>query len=372
MDRVASKPAFVEEALRLTGAPACACDANGMVFAANPELAELLGIDMQGRALVELFRGRAAHAAGRIHAAFDADCRWDDVVTVGANELAVQIRAKPLPPAAGVRGASFVFNDLDAVERDRASTLHTALMEQHAILENVPVGIVFTQPGQLKSCNPRMAEMFGYTPQQLAGSSPRSLFASEEQFRAFADEALAALATGHMFEKAEHQFRRRDGSLFWGRVRARAVDPASRAAGTIWMVEDVTEARQAFIEAHAIMVNASISILFTRNGCITRYNRGFADMFGYDTEEALGMNTRALHADEDNFREMGAVANSLLAQGKPFHSETELLRKDGSPIWAQMIGYVVNPDDPSQGTIWIVEDRTRQKRDEQSLRDALL
>jgi diguanylate cyclase (GGDEF)-like protein/PAS domain S-box-containing protein len=369
---VANKPTFVDEALRLTGAPACACDANGMVFAANAELAELLGLEMAGRALVELFRGGAAQAAGHIEAAFERDCRWDDVVTVGATELTVRVRAKPLPAAAGMRGATFVFNDIDGVERDRASTLHTALIEQRAIFENAPVGIVFSQPGMLKSCNPRMAEMFGYTPEELAGRSAARAFPSHEQFECFLNEAKEVLATGRMFEKAEYQFRRRDGSLFWGRVRGKAVDPASREAGTIWMIEDVTEARQTFIEIQAIMVNASIAILFTKNRRIMRYNRGFAEMFGFGSEEALGMHTRPLYASERAYLDMGEAAYPLLAQGKPFHVETELLRKDGSTLWAHVIGYLINADDPEQGTIWIVADRSRHKRDEESLRDALL
>ncbi len=36
-----------------------------------------------------------------------------------------------------------------------------------------------------------------------------------------------------------------------------------------------------------------------------------------------------------------------------------------------MIGYPVNPDDLSHGYVWIAEDRTRQRRDEQALREAL-
>jgi diguanylate cyclase (GGDEF)-like protein/PAS domain S-box-containing protein len=372
MDRVSSKLTFVAEALRLTCAPACACDETGLVFAANPELTEMLGIRIEGHPLLELFRGRAAQAAAHVRGAFERERRWDSVLTVNGRDLVVQVRAKPLPPSAGMRGATFVFVATGAAPGERPVALHTALIEHRAILENAPVGIVFSQPGRLKSCNPRMAEMFGYTPEELADRQTTDLFESQEVYQQFLAESSAALAEGRLFEKAEHRFRRRDGTTFWGRVRAKAVDPNSREAGTIWMVEDVTETRQATIEVNAIMANASISILFTRDRLITRYNRGFAEMFGYDGGEALGMHTRALYANELDYAEVGAAADLLLGQSKPFEAETEMVRKDGTPMWIQLIGFVVNPDDPEQGTIWIIEDRTRHKRDEESLRNALL
>ena len=365
------KATLVAEALRLCGAPACACDENGIAFGANPELEELLGGRVDGRPLLELLRGRSAHNTARLRAAFEGAIEWEGTVRQGGGSLAVQVRAKPLPACAGVRGATFVFTDIGKFERHQAA-LRVALLEQRAILENAPVGILFTLPGQLKSCNPRMAEMLRQSPEEIASQPPSDYFLTPEHYDQFLTEYLDTINAGRLFEKLEHQFRRRDGSLFWCRVRARAVDSSDRDAGTIWIFEDVTDARQAMIEVEAIITNASISILYTKRDAITRYNRGFAEMFGYDEREAFGMHASALYGGESEYLAIRQVAQPLLEQGKPFHAETEMARKGGARMWAQLIGYVVNPEDPEQGTIWMIDDRTVQKRDEESLRNALL
>ncbi|NNG23754.1 sensor domain-containing protein [Telluria aromaticivorans] len=250
--------------------------------------------------------------------------------------------------------------------------LHVALREQRAILENAPVGIVFTLPGQFKSCNPRICEMLGYTHAELSRLHPVDVFGSARDYQALVAEAYPVLAAGGLFEKPEHPFRRRDGSMMWARLRGRAVDPGAREAGTIWIVEDVTDVRQTLIEVQAIMTNATVGIMFVRNRIIQRYNPAFARMFGYRDGEALGRSTRIVYRDDQAFHDFGATAYPQLARGIPYRSETELVCKDGSPIWGQLNGYLFNPDDPDLGTIWMFEDRRQERFDEIQLRNALL
>ena len=223
------------------------------------------------------------------------------------------------------------------------------LLEQKAILDNASVGIVFSKAGVMMSCNPRFAEMFGYTQEEMTGRRAVEVFPSPEVYQQFGREAGPLLGNGLPFEKPEFQFRRRDGALFWCRVRAKAVEPDRSEEGTIWILEDVTEARQTLIEVQAIMTNASISILFTKNRLITRYNRGFAEMFGYDGDGGLGLPGRALYPSDEAYAARRRRGGPLLSVGKPFQTEVEMARKDGTRMWAQLIGYVVNPDDPSPG-----------------------
>ncbi|WP_306391076.1 sensor domain-containing protein [Telluria beijingensis] len=261
--------------------------------------------------------------------------------------------------------------DIDAHKTDLA-LLRRMVREQRAVFENAPVGIAVTQPDQVRSFNPRAGEMFGFAPHEVGSIAPEDVCVSIEDYQNLIGEAFAVLSRGGLFEKTEQQFRRRNGSTFWARLRGCAVEPGNRAAGTIWIVEDVTEARQAMSEVQAIMTNSSIGIMFTRNRVIRRANPAFCQMFGYGEDEPIGISTRSLYPDETAYRQLGADAYPQLARGLPFRTERTLVRRDGTPAWVQMIGYQVNAHDPDKGTIWMLEDRTRERSDEQSLREALM
>ena len=84
----------------------------------------------------------------------------------------------------------------------------------------------------MMSCNPRMAEMFGYTQAEMTGLPCRRGFPLARNVPpASASRPARCCGDGMPFERAEFQFRRRDGSLFWCRVRAKAVDPERRGGG---------------------------------------------------------------------------------------------------------------------------------------------
>jgi diguanylate cyclase (GGDEF)-like protein/PAS domain S-box-containing protein len=372
MDRLSTRQLDLAGALQLIGAPACACDGAGIIIALNAELAALIGAASEGRALAGFFAtASVGPAMALLHDAAISSQRWDAVLAAGGEEIAVQLRTKPLPADAGGPGCTIIFTDIRRFERHQAE-LRQALLEQKAILDNASVGILFSKRGMMMSCNPRFADMFGYTEQEMTGRPAAEVFPSPALYRSFGAEAGPLLGNGLPFERSEYQFLRRDGSLFWCRVRAKAVDTERSEEGTIWILEDVTEVRQTMVEVQAIMTNASISILFTKNRLITRYNRGFAEMFGYDGDEGLGLPGRALYPSDEIYALVGEAAFPLLSVGKPFQTEVEMARKDGSVMWSQLIAYVVNSDDPAAGTIWIIEDRTEHKRAEESLRNTLL
>ena len=134
---------------------------------------------------------------------------------------------------------------------------------------------------------------------------------------------------------------------------SRAESPAAAYAG---------RTRYTLLEYEAALANASIGIAFTRDRKFFLCNPKFAEIFGWALHELIGQSGEAIYPSEASYAALGAIARPMLTEGRQLDLEWEMKRKDGSPFLARMIAKTINPDNPSQGTVWIVEDITERKR----------
>ena len=126
------------------------------------------------------------------------------------------------------------------------------LLKYDAILNNASVGIAFTRDRHFQHVNPALEEMFGWPRGQLAGQAGMVVWGSAEAYQAFGSTVGPLLAQGRSVD-IETEMKKYDGTLFWCRVQARPIDPANPAAGgTIWIIEDETERRQAVDRLHQL------------------------------------------------------------------------------------------------------------------------
>jgi PAS domain S-box-containing protein len=161
-----------------------------------------------------------------------------------------------------------------------------SLLELTAIFDNASVGILYTRDRIIERCNRRLTEIVGArSPEELIGRPASLLYPDAESYARIGCEAGPALAAGESYQ-VDAQLRRVDGAPVWCRVYARAIDPAQTGGGTIWIVEDIDEAtrtedalHQTLNEMEAIMQNAPVGVIVTRERRIVRYNPRFVEMF---------------------------------------------------------------------------------------------
>jgi len=128
---------------------------------------------------------------------------------------------------------------------------------------------------------------------------------------------------------------------------------------------------QALLELQAILENATVGILFSRNRTLVQANPLCVQMFGYTMEEFIGLPGAALYPSEDAYLALGKEAGPVLSAGQSFRTEIQMRRKDGSLFWCRISAKSVDPAHPQKGTIWIMEDVTAQREREAQTRQAL-
>jgi len=120
---------------------------------------------------------------------------------------------------------------------------HDRLLSQmRSILEYASVGLVITVDRRMVIVSRAFCTMFGYDEAQLIGQPGRLIYPSDEAYAEVGPRVVQAFAERGQFD-AEMQMMRRDGGLFWCQVTGRPVDRHNPAAGTMWVLYDVTAQR---------------------------------------------------------------------------------------------------------------------------------
>jgi diguanylate cyclase (GGDEF)-like protein/PAS domain S-box-containing protein len=135
-------------------------------------------------------------------------------------------------------------------------------------------------------------------------------------------------------------------------------------------MSELADSNSALLELRAILENATVGILFSRNRKLVQGNPVCAQMFGYTVDELRGLSGRALYPTSEVYESIGRDAGPALAAGQPFRAEIEMARKDGSTFLCRISAKAVNPRRPQAGTIWILEDVTEWREAERALQRA--
>ena len=134
------------------------------------------------------------------------------------------------------------FKRVVAQRQLRQNETHALLTQLEAVIDHAEVGIALTRNGQFELVSDQLSALFGYAKHQMVGQPTRLIYASDDAYKALADRARPAFMAHGAFD-GELELMRESGAAFWARMRGRAVAPGDRSQGTIWTIEDVTQAR---------------------------------------------------------------------------------------------------------------------------------
>lgn len=128
--------------------------------------------------------------------------------------------------------------------RERTAELAAITREQLSIFESAGLGIVVLRDRVIVRCNRKMEELTGFTQAELIGMSTRAWYRDDHSYAQAAHQVYAQLALGETHHRSQ-QIARKNGSIFWARLSLRAIDEHHPLAGSVGIIEDISDEREA-------------------------------------------------------------------------------------------------------------------------------
>lgn len=242
--------------------------------------------------------------------------------------------------------------------------------EQHirAILNGVPEAILtLSLDGRIEQVNPATENILIASQQELAGESVLRFFSNNALIQTFDDLIIQSTEGGEV-----------DGQCYDGSdvSMVLSLSRVNSLNEEVWVcvITDVTTRKrteqrlqQTTTELNAILDNAMVGIAFLRDRQFVRVNEKFEELFGYQREEIENQGTQCLYQNHNAYEQFGEEAYQQLASGGNYEAQLELVRNDGRVFWCAMSGKAIEADKPRDGSIWLFEDITSQRENEENL-----
>lgn len=264
---------------------------------------------------------------------------------------------------------------INLTEKVRAEReLKKSEKKYRTLVENLNEGIwQIDREGFTTFVNVKMAEMLGYTTDEMMGKNLREFIEPEkmEEVEYYVERRMKGIREDHDF-----QFRTKDGEIILAQVSTSPLyDEAGNYSGALAGIMDVTQHRLAerqlkdSEERYRNLVEMLPNTIaeFDHQGNITYLNDSGLKMFGFDKEDlARGMNLSQLTYPEE-LKRAWSQAPELLTGKKSAGNEYKLIRKDGSTFYAKGYSASVMKDGEHTGRLCTLLDVSDYKALEEKL-----
>ncbi|OIP13481.1 MAG: hypothetical protein AUK53_06375 [Betaproteobacteria bacterium CG2_30_59_46] len=242
-----------------------------------------------------------------------------------------------------------------------------------SVVEQSLAGIYIYQEGRLIYANPKLAEIFGYTCEELERIPPLDLVAPQD--RATVTENLRRRLDGEVEDIAySFQGRRKNGSVIEVSVHGRRTAIMGKPA-VIGMLLDVTEQHRAIaalsdsetmLREITTMMGEAVYAL-DRDGHVIFINPAAEQLLGWSEEELLGRHGHeAFHykrPDGSPFPRQECPVFKTIHSGHTYRSEEDfMVRKDGSFLPVTIVSTPLLREGEIVGSVAAFHDITERKQ----------
>jgi PAS domain S-box-containing protein len=258
-----------------------------------------------------------------------------------------------------------------------AAMLHQSEEEFRTMFELSAVGMVQVDP--VSNCflriNKKFCELTGYTAEELQRMPPADLTHPDDRKQ---DQALSMAAVDGRTEgwTNDKRYIRKDGTIIWVRVTAKALNNESgRAISVIGIITDITESRQAEqalresekkFKLMAASVKDVIWMSTPGNHMVTFINKAYEEIWGRSCESLYQdpwSFAAAIHPDD---RERVLADRARLLANDEWRYDYRIVRPDGSERWIEDTGTpIAGHDGQVRMMVGVARDITERKCIEQ-------
>lgn len=179
---------------------------------------------------------------------------------------------------------------------DAAGSSDVIAARMRALLVRSPIAVAFVQRQQFEVVSEQFNHLFGHGDEtDLSGQATRVVHVSDGAHGGLHERAGVAFTAGRPLDE-EIEYVRRDGSRFWGRLQATPVHWDAPAGEALWIVEDVTAARQQRMQPTWTAKHDGLTELANRR----EFERRLTEHVGSRRHEPVSM----LWVDVDRFRDV--------------------------------------------------------------------
>ncbi len=230
--------------------------------------------------------------------------------------------------------------------------------------------------GVYEYVSPAAMDVLGYSAEEIQANPLLIRKAIHPDFREFLEDALEKLAIGEVPPTVEFKIIDSYGKERWILQSNKGIfNEQGKVIALEGLCRDITKRRrdeEELRESEGILKSlfaaTPVGVALLKDRVFRKVNHALCRITGYSEEEMLGMMTRILYPDDEEFYRIGEQLYEQMKREGLGVKEAVLKGKDGRLIDVVLSLSPTNPGDPSAGVCVTVQDITERKRAEEALR----